>query len=286
MATRKCRYGRKKSGACKRKPGPKKSSRKRCKRGRRKGTRSCRRKPGPKKSKRSRRRRSRFKMQSGPNTAHKQWGCSKYLKKPCNQKPWCKYVTGKGCIKNNDYRLAKGSSNPFASSSSNPFASGSSIPKPGYTPCAVDRRLPKGRKKSLCNADPNCTWTGEFCKFQPRRLPGTSRLTQYGDYQGPMNLLPEYRPVDKNPGPSMSRIVAKENWKKATRAAKEDMRKRRKEERKAKERRKEANKALERILKKEKKRKDANPFAQTRSYPSNPFEDEKSPKSKSNNPFF
>ena len=226
-------------------------------------------------------------MQSGPNTAHKQWGCSKHLKKPCNRTPWCKYVTGKGCIKNNDYRLASGSSNPFAKGSSNPFASGSSNPKPGYTPCAVDRRLSKGRRKSLCNADPNCTWTGEFCKFQPRRLPGTSGLTQYGDYQGPMNLLPEYRPVDKNPGPSMSRIVAKENWKKATRAAKEDMRKRRKKERKAKARREEANKALERILKKQqKKRRAANPFAQPRSDSSNPFDDEFSPEPRSNNPFF
>ena len=230
-------------------------------------------------------------MQSGPNTAHKQWGCSKHLKKPCNRTPWCKYVTGKGCIKNNDYRLASGSSNPFAKGSSNPFASGSSNPKPGYTPCAVDRRLSKGRRKSLCNADPNCTWTGEFCKFQPRRLPGTSGLTQYGDYQGPMNLLPEYRPVDKNPGPSMSRIVAKENWKKATRAAKENMRKRRKAERKAerkaKARREEANKALERILKKQqKKRRAANPFAQPRSDSSNPFDDEFSPEPRSNNPFF
>ena len=35
MATRKCRYGRKKSGACKRKPGPKKGSHNRKMRSRR-----------------------------------------------------------------------------------------------------------------------------------------------------------------------------------------------------------------------------------------------------------
>ena len=138
-------------------------------------------------------------------------------------------------MKNNNYPLAS-SSNPFAKGSYNPFASSSSKPKPGYTPCAIDTKLPKQRRQSLCYADPNCTWTGEFCKFQPRKLEGTSRLSRYGDYQGPRNLDPLYR--NKNPGPSMSKIVAKERWKKATRAAKEDMRKRIKAERKQKQREK------------------------------------------------
>ena len=70
LSKKKCKRGRRKgTRSCKRKPGPKKSLKKRskkslkkrskkslkkrskkCKRGRRKGTRSCKRKPGPKKS--------------------------------------------------------------------------------------------------------------------------------------------------------------------------------------------------------------------------------------------
>jgi hypothetical protein len=58
MATPKCKRGTKKgTRSCKRKPGPKKSSRK-CKRGRKKKSRSCKGKPGPKKSKRK----SRYRM--------------------------------------------------------------------------------------------------------------------------------------------------------------------------------------------------------------------------------
>ena len=268
MATRKCRYGRKKSGSCKRKPGPKRSSRKRCKRGYRKGTHSCKRRPGPRKRTRKRSRRSRFRMQSRPNINNSQWGCSKYLKKPCNETPWCKYVKGKGCRKNNNYTLEKSLSNPFVSK-----------PRQVKTPCAIDTKLPKKRRESLCNLDPNCTWTGKFCKFQPRKLKGTTRLTQYGDYQGPMNRLPEYRPIEK-------KSSAKENWKKATRAAKEDLRKRRKEaekirkeeEKRRKEMEKKQNKEAEKRIKElEKRRKElekrqaANPFAKKSSSSSNKF---------------
>lgn len=69
MATRKCRYGRKKSGACRRKPGPKRGSRKRrsrkskCRHGRKKtGRRGCKKKPG---SRRRKRRKSRFAFECG-----------------------------------------------------------------------------------------------------------------------------------------------------------------------------------------------------------------------------
>lgn len=62
MATRRCKRGRRKgSKSCRRKPGPKRSGRrkrrssKRCKRGRKKGSSACRRKPGPKKSGRRKR---------------------------------------------------------------------------------------------------------------------------------------------------------------------------------------------------------------------------------------
>ena len=71
MATRRCKRGRRKgTKSCRRKPGPKKSGRRRskrrskrrssrrCKRGRRKGKKSCRRKPGPKKGSRKKRRKS------------------------------------------------------------------------------------------------------------------------------------------------------------------------------------------------------------------------------------
>ena len=65
MATRRCKRGRRKgTKSCGRKPGPKKSGRrkrrssKRCKRGRKKGSRACRRKPGPKKSRRKKRKSS------------------------------------------------------------------------------------------------------------------------------------------------------------------------------------------------------------------------------------
>ena len=66
MATRKCRYGRKKSGACKRKPGPRKGShnrkmrsrRSKCEHGRKKtGRRGCKSKPGRKRGSRRRSRR-------------------------------------------------------------------------------------------------------------------------------------------------------------------------------------------------------------------------------------
>ena len=60
MATRRCKRGRRKgTKSCRRKPGPKRGSRKRrssrrCKRGRKKGTRTCRRKPGPKRGRKKR----------------------------------------------------------------------------------------------------------------------------------------------------------------------------------------------------------------------------------------
>ena len=69
MATRRCTRGRKKSGACKRKPGPKRGSKKRrsrsrsgsrkskCRHGRKKtGRRGCKAKPGKKRGSRKRRR--------------------------------------------------------------------------------------------------------------------------------------------------------------------------------------------------------------------------------------
>ncbi len=65
MATRRCKRGRRKgSKSCRRKPGPKRSGRrkrrssKKCKRGRKKGSSACRRKPGPKKSGRKKRKSS------------------------------------------------------------------------------------------------------------------------------------------------------------------------------------------------------------------------------------
>ena len=65
MATRRCKRGRKKgTKSCRRKPGPKRSGRKKrrsskkCKRGRKKGSSACRRKPGPKKGKSKKRKSS------------------------------------------------------------------------------------------------------------------------------------------------------------------------------------------------------------------------------------
>ena len=88
MATRKCRYGRKKSGACKRKPGPKrgshnkkrrtrrrsrKSRKSKCRHGRKKtGRRGCKKKPG---SKRRKRRKSRFAFGCGGDHQENYTGC-------------------------------------------------------------------------------------------------------------------------------------------------------------------------------------------------------------------
>jgi hypothetical protein len=232
MATQKrrtCKYGRKKSGACKSKPGPKRS--RKCKRGRRKGTRTCKSKPGPKRSRRSRRksrrsqrksrrksRRSRFRMQSGPDTRYPQWGCSGHNKAPCNNMPWCNYVKKKGCKKNSNFKpSANWKSTSSKGSVSDPNIGFRNIRK-GVTPCSIDTKLPQARRQSLCYANPNCSWIGQNCKFVPKSKQGAA---SYGSYQGPQNLLPQFRPKE-------SRKDIKKKWKEAARIARKRDKQRRK----------------------------------------------------------
>ena len=128
MATRKCKYGRKKTGhrGCKQKSGPKRKSRKRKSRKRKKTMSdckklnnfdaylSCRRKVLGRKNPhygrrttKSRRRKS-YRMQSGPDRRYPQWGCSGHNKVPCSKIPWCNWKTGQGCRKNTSYSAQPG----------------------------------------------------------------------------------------------------------------------------------------------------------------------------------